>query len=76
MPRSPDMTSVTLLLSFENRDKLNAFAAENGYPITADYIRHLIETDMRSKGTEIDLSPDRGGYRIRKEDKKDQDKKS
>ena len=71
MARKADMTSIALLMTFSNREKINAFAAENGYPITADYIRGLIEADMRAKGTEIDLSVDRGGYRIRNEDKKE-----
>lgn len=69
MPRKPSMTSITLLLSFEHREKLNAFAESQGFKITADYLRSLIEADMRSKGVEIDLSPDRGGYRIRNADK-------
>lgn len=69
MPRNADMTSITLLLSFENRDKINAFATEHGFRVTADYIRGLIEADMKSKGADIDLSVDRGGYRIRNEDK-------
>lgn len=65
MPRKPGVSSITLLISHENREKLNAFAESQGFLITADYLRKLIEADMRSKGVEIDLSPDRGGYRIK-----------
>jgi hypothetical protein len=69
MPRKADASSITLLMSAENRDKINAFAAEQGFKVTADYIRGLIEADMKAKGAEIDLAVDRGGYRIRNEDK-------
>lgn len=71
MPRKADASSITLLISAENREKINAFAASQGFKITADYLRNLIEADMRSKGVDINLSPDRGGYRIRNEDKED-----
>lgn len=76
MPKKASTTAIALLMSFENRDRINAFAEQQGYKVTSDYIRSLIETDMRSKGAEIDLSPDRGGYRIRNEDKKNEDKTS
>jgi hypothetical protein len=69
MPRKEGTSSITLLLSPENRERINAFAEEQGFKITADYLRSLIEADMRSKGVDINLSPDRGGYRIRNEDK-------
>ena len=69
MPRKPNMTSIALLMTFENRDKINTFAANQGFNVTADYIRNLIEADMKAKGADIDLSVDRGGYRIRNEDK-------
>jgi len=67
MPRKEDMTSVSVVMSFENREKLNTFASQQGFKVTSDYIRGLIEADMRAKGTDIDLSVDRGGYRIRGE---------
>lgn len=71
MPRKADASSITLLISSENREKINAFAASQGFKITADYLRSVIEADMKAKGAEIDLSVDRGGYRIRNEDKED-----
>jgi hypothetical protein len=73
MPKKASTTAIALLMSFENREKIGVFAASQGYKVTSDYIRNLIEADMKAKGVDIDLSPDRGGYRIRNEDKdKDQ----
>ena len=71
MPRKADASSITLLISSENREKINAFAASQGFKVTADYLRSLIESDMKAKGVDINLSPDRGGYRIRNEDKEE-----
>lgn len=63
MPRRPDMTSINILMTPDNNEKIKAFAAQQGYKIVVDYIRNLIETDMQAKGTEINLSVDRGGNR-------------
>ena len=71
MPKKASTTAIALLMSFENRERINAFAASQGYKVTSDYIRNLIETDMKAKGADIDLSVDRGGYRIRNEDKEE-----
>lgn len=71
MPKKASTTAIALLMSFENREKITDFATSQGYKITSDYIRNLIQSDMRSKGVDINLSPDRGGYRIRNEDKED-----
>jgi hypothetical protein len=71
MPRQKGMTSINILMSPENNEKIKAFASQQGFKIVVDYIRHLIETDMRSKGSDMDLSVNRGGYRLRNEDKED-----
>lgn len=48
----------------EARDKIHEVAKASGYPITADYVRHLIERDMRERGVHVSLEVDRGGDRI------------
>jgi hypothetical protein len=65
MPRNPDMTTVSIAMSIENRDVLGEYAAQKGYRIVSDYLRSLIEADMRANGVKIDLTVDRGGYRIK-----------
>jgi hypothetical protein len=66
MPRDPDMKPIHILVSEENRDRINKFAkGKRRFKTTADYIRSLIESDMRANGAEIDLTVDRGGYRER-----------
>jgi hypothetical protein len=65
MPRNQDMTTVSIAMSVDNRDLMGEYAAMKGYRIISDYIRSLIEADMRANGVKIDLSVDRGGYRIR-----------
>lgn len=57
------MTPIYILVSEENRSRINAFAAKKGHKVTADYIRNLIESDMRADGEDINLSVDRGGWR-------------
>jgi hypothetical protein len=69
MPRQKGMTSINILMSPENNEKIKEFATQQGFKIIVDYIRHLIEVDMKAKGADIDLSVNRGGYRIRNEDK-------
>ena len=51
--------------SLWNRDQIAEYAALKGYKILSDYLRSLIEADMRANGVKIDLSVDRGGYRIK-----------
>jgi RNA 3'-terminal phosphate cyclase len=65
MSRNDDMTSISIAVSVENRNKIAAYAAQKNYKVTSDYIRRVIEADMRANGVDIDLSVDRGGYRIR-----------
>lgn len=68
MPRKDGMTPIHILVSEENRARINAFATKKGHKVTADYIRNLIEADMKADGEEIDLSVDRGGWRRGKSD--------
>jgi hypothetical protein len=63
MPRKEGMKPIHILVSDENRSRINAFANKKGHKVTADYIRNLIEADMRASGEDIDLSVDRGGWR-------------
>jgi len=65
MPRTPGTTSVCVVVSDENRDMIAEFAMQKGFKIISDYIRGLIEADMRANGVKIDLTVDRGGYRIK-----------
>lgn len=65
MPRNPDMTTVSIAMSIENRDVLGEYVAQKGYKVISDYLRSLIEADMRANGVKIDLTVDRGGYRIK-----------
>jgi hypothetical protein len=67
MPRKDGMTPIHILVNEENRSRINAFAAKKGHKVTADYIRSLIEADMKADGEDIDLSVDRGGWRRGKE---------
>lgn len=73
MPRNSDMTTVSIAMSVENRDILGEYAAQKGYRIVSDYLRSLIEADMKANGVKIDLSVDRGGYRIKGSGKKSED---
>jgi hypothetical protein len=59
------MTSVSIAVSIENRDLMGEYAAQKGYKIISDYIRSVIEAGMRANGVKIDLTVDRGGYRIK-----------
>ena len=68
MPRKDGMTPIHILVSEENRSRINAFATKKGHKVTADYIRKLIESDMQADGEEINLSVDRGGWRRGKSD--------
>jgi len=63
--RNPDMTAISVAVSNENRDIIGEYAAQKGFKIISDYIRSVIEADMRANGVKIDLSVDRGGYRIK-----------
>ncbi|GEM_PF-2773790 len=65
MSRNQDMTTVSIAMSADNRDLMGEYAVSKGYKIISDYVRSLIEADMRANGVKIDLSVDRGGYRIR-----------
>lgn len=65
MPRTPGTTSVCIVVTNDNRDQIAEYAAQKGYRIVSDYLRSLIEEDMRANGVKIDLSVDRGGYRIK-----------
>ena len=67
MARKDGMTPIHILVSEENRARINAFAARKGHKVTADYIRKLIESDMRADGEDINLAVDRGGWRRGKE---------
>jgi hypothetical protein len=65
MPLGRDMTSVGIVMSLENRDLISEYATQKGYKVMSDFIRSLIEAEMRANGVKIDLSVDRGGYRIK-----------
>lgn len=63
MPRKEGSVPLHIIVSAEDRERINTFAASKGFKVTADYIRNLIEKDMQANGEEIDLAVDRGGYR-------------
>lgn len=64
MPRKEGMKPIHILVQDEQRQKINAFAAKRGFKMTSDYIRSLIQKDMRDLGEDIELNDvDRGGYR-------------
>lgn len=48
------------------REQITDYAKKRGYPVYADYIRELIERDMRKHKEAIDLDVDRGGDRREK----------
>lgn len=65
MARKEGMKPIHILVTEENRELISAHAGQRGFKVTADYIRLLIQEDMKAHGAEIDLGVDRGGYRER-----------
>lgn len=65
MPRKDGMKPIHILVSGEQRDQIAAFADKQGFKVTSDYIRSLIQKDMKDNGEAIDLSVDRGGHRTK-----------
>lgn len=63
MARKIGMKPIHILVTEENREHINAYAAQRGFKVTADFIRHLIEVDMKENGEVINLEVDRGGKR-------------
>lgn len=63
MPRKKGMVPLHILVTEHDREMIKQQAEARGFKITADYIRHLIESDMKSNGLDVDLGVDRGGYR-------------
>ena len=58
--RKEDMKPIHILVREGEREVISEFATSKGYKTAADYIRELIEKDMRSEGREIDLTVKRG----------------
>lgn len=58
---------LTAWIPEDEQERIQKHAEGRGFKITSDYIRRLIEDDMKAHGIEIDLSPDRGGYRPRRD---------
>lgn len=63
MPRKSGMAPIHILVSEDQREEIAQFADEQGFKVVADYIRGLIEQDMRAHGRKVDLKVDRGGNR-------------
>lgn len=62
MPRK-NVELIQIHVPIGAREKITTCAKNKGYPVTSDYIRTLIEADMKTQCEDIDLSVDRGGDR-------------
>ena len=55
MPRKEGVKYLPITLSDSAQEHLKTFAATQGFNSAADYVRSLIEADMKSKGDPIDF---------------------
>jgi hypothetical protein len=67
MPRK-NIEAIQIHVPQGTREKIKSYAESKKYAVFSDYIRELIEKDMRAAGVDIDLNVDRGGYRERSND--------
>lgn len=59
-----NVEAIQIVVPIGTRDVITQYAKDAGFAVLSDYIRSLIETDMNANNKEIDLTVDRGGYRL------------
>lgn len=70
MPRKPGKTTLCIPMSTEELAHVHEIARGQGFKVTSDYVRRLIEQDVASRGDSFTFAVDRGGYRGEKPEDK------
>ena len=60
MGRATDLKHIQIYVSEQARDVINDHARKLDFVVTTDYIRKLIDDDLKAHGIHIDLEVSRG----------------
>lgn len=63
MPRKEGQKNLSITMSEDELAFVHEVAKDRGHIVTADYVRELIERDIKAHGKEFNFTVNRGGDR-------------